>query len=217
VSFPFRAVIFDLDGTLIDSLADIAASMNHALSLHGFAPQPVPIYRMLVGEGLEYLAKNVLPLDQTRFVAQVVNDYRAHYADHCADRTAPYPGIPELLDALVKLEVRLAVLSNKRDDFTRRMVEKMFARWPFGEVRGSRAGIAQKPDPSGALEIARALELEPIDCAFVGDTAIDIRTSVAAGMFPVGVLWGFRDRAELEASGARALISHPLELLAVPG
>lgn len=208
-----RAVLFDLDGTLVDSLADIAGSMNHTLARFGLPTHPEARYRVMVGEGLEVLARRAIPEERWGLLEEVLAEYRAHYAVHALDASRPYPGIAELLDGLAERHVPIAVLSNKRDDFTRAMVSALLGRWSFVQVLGERVGIPRKPDPSAALEIASALGVEPAACGFVGDTAIDMRTAVAAGMFPVGALWGFRGREELVAAGARLLLSHPPELL----
>jgi phosphoglycolate phosphatase len=139
----------------------------------------------------------------------VVSEYREDYAAHALDQTALYPGIAQLLDELSSREVRLAVLSNKPHGPTQALVEKLMPRWRFGSVLGERPGVMRKPHPGAALEIASALELPPEAFFFVGDTAIDMKTAVAAQMMPVGVLWGFRGQAELSSAGARHLLSHP--------
>lgn len=209
----FELVIFDLDGTLVDSLEDIADAMNRALASVGLPFHPLSSYHQMVGEGLEVLASRALPSDQQHLATEVIARYRAWYAEHFADRSAPYPGIGELLDALTRQGTLLAVLSNKNEEFTVQMVRVLLRRWRFARVRGRRPGVPFKPEPTAALEIARELGVAPGNCALVGDTHIDMETARAAGMFPVGVLWGFRDRTELLSSGAQALLAHPMELL----
>jgi phosphoglycolate phosphatase len=213
MSLPFKAALFDLDGTLADTLADIGGSMNHVLEGYGFPTHGIDAYKTMLGEGLELLARLALPPGREALVADALLRYRAHYAEHFADQSAPYPGVAELLDGLSALELPLAVLSNKRDDFTRACVERLLPRWRFSEVRGERAGTPRKPDPQAALEIARALGVPVAECAFIGDTRVDMETAVNAGMLPVGALWGYRTREELVASGARVLLAHPLDLL----
>jgi phosphoglycolate phosphatase len=209
----FRAVIFDLDGTLADSLGDIGGAMNEALAARGLMEHPLIAYNQFIGDGVELLARRAAPMLDEIHVNKLVDEYRERYAARMDSVTKPYEGIPTLLDGLVHAQVPLAVLSNKRDDFTVELVKRMFSRWPFRVVRGERVGVPRKPDPAAALEIAFALGIPPADCAFVGDTSIDMKTAVAAGMQPVGVLWGFRGRAELLDAGAKRLIAHPGDLL----
>lgn len=209
----FDAVIFDLDGTLADTLQDIADAMNAALVKLGQPTHSTEAYQQLVGEGIENLARRALPSGQEALVPEAVTQFRAHYAAHLVDQTRPFPGIPALLDALVARGERLAVLSNKRDDMTRQIVAQCFGRWRFEATFGERPGVPRKPDPAAALEIASMLGVDPERCAFVGDTNVDMQTATNAGMYAVGVLWGFRSEAELRSSGAHALIDTPEALL----
>ena len=187
--------------------------MNEALHAQGLPQHALDDYKQFVGEGVEVWAQRAAPgLSQTE-VKELVRGYRARYAERIDSDTRPYEGVPAMLDALVAKGVPMAVLSNKRDDFTVELVRRLFGRWPFVEVRGEREQTPRKPDPTAALEIARALKVAPSECAFVGDTAIDIGTARAAGMIPIGVLWGFRGRDELLAAGASKLLAHPSELL----
>jgi phosphoglycolate phosphatase len=208
-----RAVIFDLDGTLLDSLADIGGAMNDALAARGWPTRPISAYVDLVGEGVEVLARRAAPSGED--VQSLVDAYRARYAERLELHTRPYAGVPQMLDALHARGVPMAVLSNKRDDFTVDLVKRQLGRWPFAQVRGERAGVPRKPDPSAALELARALGQSPQQTAFVGDTPIDVKTAIAAGMLPVAVLWGFRGREELLGAGARHALERPEELLAL--
>ncbi len=210
----FRGVIFDLDGTLADTLADIAACGNHALAAFDRPPLPRDRYRYLAGQGARYLVREALgaPDDDPR-VERGLALFRAYQLEHGMDLTRPYPGVPELLDELVRRGVRLAVLSNKPHAATVAMIAARFARWPFDAVRGHREGEPLKPDPAGALAIARELGLSPSAWLFVGDTRVDMLTARAAGMRAIGALWGFRDAEELRAAGADALIAAPGELL----
>jgi phosphoglycolate phosphatase len=210
-----KAAIFDLDGTLVDSLADIGGAMNHALALHGLPTHPIESYLEFVGEGVHRLAEKALPPGGLEHKDAVLDEYRRYYAANLLVRTAPYPGIEALLDGLTARGVALAVLSNKPDAPTRTLVEQLFSRWPMRAVHGERAGVPRKPDPTAALDIARVVGVQPAECMFVGDTAIDMRTANAAGMLPVGVLWGFRGQEELQANGARVLVRHPSEILAL--
>jgi phosphoglycolate phosphatase len=166
---------------------------------------------------VELLLRRALPAplgDDEATVAACVREMRASYG---RDRTRAYPGIAELLDELVARGVALAVLSNKAEELVRPLVAELLGRWRFAAVRGARPGAPKKPDPAEALAIARALALAPDQVLYLGDSGIDMQTAVAAGMFPVGALWGFRAADELRAGGARALCARPEELLALLG
>ena len=208
-------VIFDLDGTLADSLGDIGGAMNEALAARHLPTHPLDDYRQMVGDGVEMLAQRALGNAPGVDLDTLVTEYRARYAARIEAETRPYEGVAQMLDALVAKKLQLAVLSNKREDFTVELVKRQFSRWPFAEVRGERVNVPRKPDPIAALDIARALKVSPAQCAFVGDTPIDIKTGVSAGMLAIGVLWGFRGRDELHAAGANHLIAHPRELIAL--
>lgn len=210
----FDAVIFDLDGTLADTLDDIADAMNAGLLALGQPTHGRDDYRAFVGEGVVNLARAALPSDRQDLVDQAVAQFRQHYAQHIVDRTRAFPDVPAMLDALAAKGLKLAVLSNKIDSMTRRIVDLCFARWSLEPVFGERAGVPKKPDPQAALEMAQVLGVAPARIAFVGDTSIDIRTAVNAGMYPVGVTWGFRGREEMIAAGAKAIVDSPMELVA---
>ncbi len=213
----FDAVLFDLDGTLLDTLDDIADASNAVLVRHGFPAHPVSSYRYFVGEGARSLIVRTLPEsargDET--VRRLYEEFRAEYAKNWNAKTRPYRGVPELLDALVERGVKIAVLSNKPDDFTQRCVGELLGAWAFDAVLGLHDGVPAKPDPTGAIGLARTLRVSPARILYVGDSSIDMETALAAGMYPVGALWGFRPREELESSGARAVIDKPQELLAL--
>ncbi len=211
----FRAVLFDLDGTLLDTLEDLAESADAVLASLGASGHPVQAYRRFVGDGVATLMARALPAGRRdeATVALAVERMREEYGRRCMAKTRPYPGVPELLSALAERAVPFAVLSNKQDDFTRLTVAKFLPGFPFAAVRGVRPGEAVKPDPHGAIEIAAALGIACADFLYLGDTNTDMRTALAAGMRPVGALWGFRDEEELRAAGARALLRHPPDLL----
>jgi len=210
-----RAVVFDLDGTLLDTLRDLAESVNSVLSRSGFPEHSLEAYRQFVGDGVEELARRVLPEGHrdeatiTRILAGVREEYRQRWPNH----TRPYEGIPELLDALTARRIKKAIVTNKPDDSTRIMVARLLPRWEFDVIVGATAGLPRKPDPKGAIEAARRLRLSPGAILYVGDSDIDMKTANAAGMYAVGVLWGFRPADELIRNGAKVLISKPLELL----
>ncbi|HEU4535945.1 MAG TPA: HAD family hydrolase, partial [Polyangiaceae bacterium] len=210
-----RAFLFDLDGTLIDSLVDIAEAMNDALAEAGWPTHPLAVYRDSVGEGVDALARRVAPpeaaADDARRSALAAR-YQAFYAGRSTRATRPYPGVPELIAALRGRGVPLAVLSNKPDAATRHLVDAFFAPGSFAAVRGQRPGVPRKPDPSAALALAAELGVPPAEVAFVGDTAVDMRTARAAGMVAVGVSWGFRP-GELREAGAEQVVDEPSALM----
>lgn len=211
----YSAVIFDLDGTLLDTLDDIGEAANRVLIQRGFAPHPPDSYRYFVGEGVRVLFERSLPVEARTadVLAACAEDFRRAYAECWNVQTRPYDGIEDLLAALVGRGVRLAVLSNKPDVFTKLCVREYFPRFPFAAVLGQRDGTPRKPDPAAAREIAAAMDLAPERFVYLGDTAVDMQTALAAGMFPVGALWGFRPVAELLSGGAREVIDRPAELL----
>ena len=208
-------VIFDLDGTLLDTIEDIAAAMNRVLEKRSFEPYTIEAYKTLVGEGVEEMVHRALPGRTLggEEVAAIVRDYRSEYELCWREHSRPYPGIPELLGELGRQRVRTAVLSNKSHAFTEAMIHGLLPAFRFDVIRGAMPGVPLKPDPEPALRIAREMGVAPASVVFLGDTKIDMKTALAAGMFPVGALWGFRSADELGANGAAALIVSPLELL----
>ena len=212
-----RALIFDLDGTLLDTLEDLADSGNVALAELGLPVHPVDAYRMFVGLGVAELVQRMLPeahRDEAT-LRRAGGLLMAEYQQRWKLKTRPYPGIPEMLQDLLDLGLPISVLSNKPQDYTDLTVREFFPGLAFTFVRGARDDVPNKPHPAGALALAGELGLAPGAIAFVGDSATDMRTARGAGMLPVGVLWGFRDEAELCANGARHLLSAPAELLAL--
>lgn len=207
----YQAVLFDLDGTLTNTLEDIAFAMNRALRIHGLPEHPVEKYRYLVGSGARMLAKRAVG-EQAELVEGVLETYQAYYQEHNLDRTAPYDGVTEMLQALQARGVKLCVFSNKPHADTCRVVEHFFPGIDFAAVRGQMEGVPVKPDPAGALAMAEALGVAPADFLYLGDTDVDMICARNAGMHPVGVTWGFRDEAELRSAGAERLIHHPMDL-----
>ncbi len=215
--FAVSGVIFDLDGTLLDTLADIAGAFNAALRKRGLPEHSPAAYRDFVGDGPRVLTERALP-DSHRgpqTVDACLKDYLDFYRNNPEPAARPYPGIPALLDALTRLGISLAVVTNKEQEAADRAVKELLGAWRFSPVSGYRDGGPRKPDPALALAAAEDLGVLPARIAFLGDTAIDMQTARAAGMVPVGVLWGFRGADELRSSGARVLIEHPLQLLDV--
>jgi phosphoglycolate phosphatase len=210
-----RAVLFDLDGTLLDTLDDLADSMNAVLQRLGFPAHKTACYRYFIGEGIQNLVWRTLPEANrdSATVAKGVAEMRAEYARRWADKTRPYDGIPELLDELAERRIPMAVLSNKPDGPVRDMVGRFLGLERFAVVAGAKPNVPHKPDPTAALGIAATLGIRPQGFVYLGDSNTDMLTAVAAGMFPVGALWGFRSADELLATGAKALIARPDELL----
>ena len=215
---PIRAVVFDLDGTLLDSIEDITAASNRVYVPRGLAPYSLDEMRSLVGDGAEELIRRVFlsrgrPAPDDAQVAEILADYRREYQACWREHTRAYDGIPELLAELARRGLKTAVLSNKSDIFTGRMTSALLPAHRFDIVRGARPGVPLKPDPAPALAIAAELGVPAAACAFVGDTNVDMKTGRAAGMLAVGALWGFRTAEELLANGADVLIASPEELL----
>jgi len=208
-------IIFDLDGTLIDSLGDLADSMNATLASMGFPTHPQEPYRRFVGDGMVTFARRALPADAVEEVTvdEAVRRMRQEYARRWTDTTRPYPGVSELLAGLEKRGLKTVVLSNKPDSATRELVKALLGGHRFQRVLGARPEVPLKPDPTAALEICRALGVLPPMTLFLGDTDIDVETGRRAGMVTVGVTWGFRDADELRDAGAHHIIDHPLDLL----
>lgn len=207
-----KAVLFDLDGTLTDTLTDIAAAMNRALRLHGLPEWPVEAYRYLVGNGAKVLSERCVR-DRQELAPAVRQTYQAYYQTHNLVATKPYEGIPAMLSALHERGLALAVLSNKPDADTKNVVRHFFPEIPFAMVRGQVEGVPVKPDPAGALAVAEALRIAPEEFLYLGDTSVDMSCALAAGMHPIGALWGFRTEAELRDSGAEFLAKCPADVL----
>jgi phosphoglycolate phosphatase len=211
----YKACIFDLDGTLINSLEDLADSCNYALEQMGFPIHDVQAYRHFVGNGVVRLIENIVPQGSRTpsILNKTLDIYRIRYGEHYLDKTKPYSGIAELLKELKTYGIKLAVVSNKPNDVTKKIILELFGEKTFDIVFGQREGVPRKPHPQGALNACEHMHVQPQQCVFLGDSAVDMQTAIAAGMFPVGALWGFRDREELETAGAAALLGEPIELL----
>ncbi len=211
----WQAVLFDLDGTLLDTLEDLADATNAVLAREGLPTHPVHKYRYFVGDGLRNQVSRALPPGSRgqQTVARCMKAAREEYARRWDRNTRPYEGVPEMLDGLTARAVRMSILSNKPDDFARLVVARLLSEWSFEVVLGAREGVPLKPDPAGALQVARQMACPPEQFLYVGDTATDMRTARAACMFPVGAVWGFRTEHELRESGARELLNRPQELL----
>ncbi len=211
----FKAALFDLDGTLLDTIDDLADSMNAVLKKFGFPRHEVREYKYFVGDGMDVLVRRALPEScrDEEVVSRCIQAMKEEYPMHWADKTRPYSGIPELLDAFAGAGIKLSILSNKPHAPTTFVVSTMLAKWKFEKVIGVKEGIPRKPDPAAAIGIANNLGILPRDFIYIGDTDTDMKTAVAAEMFPVGALWGFRTGEELINAGARILVKNPADLL----
>ncbi len=211
----YRAALFDLDGTLLDTLADLANSTNGVMRENGWPEHPQAAYRHFVGDGLEMLIRRAIPdsaiSDAT--VQQAMQQFNEIYVDHWADAAKPYDGVDQMLKGLADAGIILAVLSNKPHAFTKECVAGLLSDHRFAEVCGVRDDGIRKPDPTNALRIADRLGFRLDEFLYLGDTNTDMQTARAAGMFAVGATWGFRDEAELRAAGADHIIHHPSAFL----
>lgn len=213
----FQAVIFDLDGTLLDTLEDISDSVNSALLMYGFPTHVADVYRYFIGDGVAMLVTRALPAEKRdeATITNCIKAFQENYTNNWNVNTRPYDGVPELLKELAARHVKMAILSNKPDDFTKRCVRDLLPNNNFEIVFGQNERIPKKPDPAGAREIAEKLKIEPSQFLYLGDSGVDMMTAVRAGMFPVGALWGFRHKDELLQNGAQVVIEKPIELLGI--
>ncbi len=212
----FTHAMFDLDGTLLFTLEDLADSGNAALEELGFPIHPVEAYRYFVGDGIDELMRRLLPPEESSNHDMGVllrEKYVQQYNRRWSVKTRPYNGIAEMLQGLKSKGLTLSVFSNKPDDFTHNCINHFFPEGTFAAIRGGRPETPRKPSPAGALAILEQLKIAPEQVIYVGDTSTDMQTAHAGHFFAVGVTWGFRDRQELEANKADAVIDKPQELL----
>jgi phosphoglycolate phosphatase len=210
---PARAVVFDLDGTLLNTLEDLADASNTVLAALGHPIHPAESYKQFVGDGVAALVRRALPAAAQEDFARALEMMREEYETHLHLKTRPYPGIPELLDELAARAVPMAVLSNKPDKFCQMTMQDFFGDWTWAAVVGESARYPRKPDPAGAKAIADRLGIAPGEFLFVGDSPMDMQCALGAGMTPVGATWGFRERDTLAAAGGKVFIDEPGELL----
>ena len=211
----FKAALFDLDGTLLDTLEDLADTANRVLADAGLPTHPVAAYRYFVGDGLSTLIQRILPDDHNdeQKIKELSLKFKAEYKESWNGKTCIYTGITTMLDSMAARGMALCVLSNKPDEFTKLCVNSLLGKWDFASVLGQREGLEKKPDPAGAIETAKLLGIAPADWLYLGDTATDMHTAIGAGMYPVGALWGFREADELRQAGAETLVQHPHDVL----
>ena len=207
-----KGVVFDLDGTLIHSLPDIAAAMNRSLAKYGLPGFEEAAYKYKVGNGVLKLTERCVG-ERKDLYDQVKAAYMEDYSQHNRVDSRPFRGVEDMLLTLNQRGIPVAVLTNKDQGDAESMLRHFFPDIAFSVIRGRNEGVPLKPDPAGALLIAESLGVNPADCLYVGDTSTDMNCGNAAGMETVGVLWGYRPREELTANGARHLISDPMELI----
>ena len=210
-----KLVIFDLDGTLLDTIADLAVATNHALKQLGYPAHETEVIRTFVGNGINKLLERALPANERteENVMRMRTHFIPYYDAHNADLSAPYPGIVSLLEALQEKGLQLAVASNKYQEATAKLVEQYFPTISFIEVLGQRDGIAVKPDPIIVFDILKKTDVSKEEVLYVGDSGVDMQTAQNAGVDAVAVTWGFRPRTELESFQPKGLIDKAEELL----
>lgn len=211
----FEAVMFDLDGTLLDTLEDLGGSVNRVLANRNLPVHPLEAYRNFVGDGARMLVERALPREMRseEAIQTILEAFLDEYGRNWNVKTRPYPGVESMLDETVRRKVKIAVLSNKPHAFTQQCVRELLSRWRFDAIVGSNDRLPKKPHPAGALEVAEFLHVPPGRVLYLGDSGVDMKTAVAAGMYPAGALWGFRSREELVANGAEVVIEHPQEVV----
>lgn len=210
----FKAIIFDLDGTLLNTLEDLASSMNNVLQKHNYSPYPTDQYRFFVGEGMNNLVKKATNpfTDDKKKIQQMQSEMKLEYEKMWHKTTKPYDGINETLMNLDDAGFLLAVLSNKPDEMTKIIVSFFFPEIHFFQVCGASQDVPKKPDPAGVFSIMNQSFLSPEEFIMIGDSSIDIQTAINASIFPSGVLWGFRDKEELFKAGAKQFFKNPGEI-----
>ena len=215
MKFKYKGIIFDLDGTLVDTLEDIAASMNRALKTRGFPEHPAEDYKSKVGWGIKRLAFLSLPEESRsdELAALVAADSAAFYAETPLVHSKPYPGISEVLSSMRQMKIKTAVLTNKPDPVAQKVIAGLFPPGTFDIVRGETMEGSRKPDPSCVWDLLLEMDLSPAEIIFIGDSEIDMETAVSAGCFPLGASWGYRSQETILSGGAKRIIQTPKELL----
>jgi len=211
----YKAAIFDLDGTLIDSLADLADSANEMLAGYGYTTHGVDKYRYFVGNGSRKLMERCLPADKAKdaaFVDEALANYKACYDRNLTHKTTCYAGIMDMLQTLQAKDIPLGICTNKHQSAADILVGKLFPQNMFLAVIGDCPGLPRKPDPKKVLLIAEKMGVKPEEVAYFGDTSVDMDTAANAGMLSIGVTWGFRPREELVEHGAKILLDQPMDL-----
>lgn len=208
-----KIVIFDLDGTLLNTITDLGKACNYALETYGFAPHPIQAYAYMVGNGVRNLMKKAQPDADDKTIDQLLTTFKEFYNEHCLENTKPYPGIPELLSTLSDMNIAIAVASNKYQEATDKIIKGCFPEYNFVAIEGQQEGRNRKPDPSIIFSILSQFPVAKKDVLYIGDSGIDIETAKRAGVESIGVSWGFRSAAELRRANADFIVTHPSEIL----
>jgi phosphoglycolate phosphatase len=210
----YKAIIFDLDGTLLDTLGDLADAMNLVLERNGHPAHPKEDYNYFVGEGVINLVRRTLPEDSRdeETIQRVVKEFKDEYSRRWDATTRPFEGVSEMLDILKQRGITTAVLSNKPHEYTIKCVERFLPPDAIDITQGVNDECPPKPDPTGSKRMVEELGIAPEEVVYLGDTNTDMETALKAGFLPVGVLWGFRSREELEEAGAEKILDHPSEI-----
>ena len=208
----YKLAIFDLDGTILDTLEDLADAMNYALGEHGYPGRTIEEVRRFVGNGIRKLIERAVPAGLAKEeIDRVHETFSAYYQQHCADKTRPYEGVPPLLERLRAAGCLTAVVSNKADAAVQPLCRRYY-NGLFDYTVGERTGIRRKPDPDSVQEVLRRLQVEAADAVYIGDSEVDIQTAKNAGLDSIIVTWGFRDRDYLESQGGRRFVDRPEEI-----
>ena len=208
----YRAAVFDLDGTLLDTLADLAASGNELLESYGMTSHTQQEYRYFVGNGSRKLMERIIPNASPERIDEALSRYKTIYNRRLTEKTKPYDGILEMLSGLRNRGVRLAVCTNKHISAAEQLIRKFFPLDMFDAFDGDRPGVPRKPNPAHVFFIMETMGVVPEETVYLGDSGVDMQTAINSGTLPVGVLWGFRDKEELLENGAKVLLAHPSEL-----
>jgi phosphoglycolate phosphatase len=213
----YKGIIFDLDGTLVDSLQDIADAMNEMLSCNGYATHDESVYKLFVGSGIRNLVYKALPAYARKedIINRCFAEMMALYRNNFVDKSDLYPGISDMLDQLALKGVKMSILSNKADEFVSKVVDVLLPNWEFESVIGLTTEEDKKPNPKYALQLANEMGFNASEIVFMGDSSVDMKTAINAGMTPVGVLWGFRSKEELLENGAKYLLEKPSDFFEV--
>lgn len=207
-------IIFDLDGTLLDTVADLAASTNYALNVCGFPMHETHAYRKFIGNGINNLFERALPMGQKnqKNVLEIRKHFLEYYGEHSSELTVPYHGIPTLLQQIQSAGIKMAVASNKYQQGTETLIQRFFPEINFVAVFGQREGIPIKPDAQIVYDILALADVEKAETLYVGDSGVDMQTAINAGIDALAVTWGFRPVAELEAFRPKYMVDKPDEI-----
>lgn len=213
-----RAVLFDLDGTLVNTVKDLNTAVNVVLEKHGHSSVCEADFIKMIGKGNEYMMRSALPQEKKKdreYVLRLRGEFFDYYKNHCADKSCLYDGIKELLTALKKEDILLAIVTNKAQIMTDVLVPKLFSKDTFSAVIGQRDGVPTKPEPHMPFLAMSEMDVNPDECLFVGDSGVDMSTGKNCGNIPVGVTWGYREKDELINNGARFIVQKPEEILEI--